>query len=402
MSALGLRMALRSRSVCSSRDKLKYEWTDTPTTSSLPSALSGRSSEPSLSISHSLPLSIRILPPKRRFTRSISAICFRRRFSSRPRVILRRWVWSVIAIYLRPLAMAKAAMAKGHGRLGHGLDGGLSVGPVGLDLKIPLDILISCERRQLILLREFDLPGVLPHLRFHIGEAQRPVEILFRPAGHLAPAPKQAVFVQFHALAHRQFPQGDVMVLGTGEIVQGRPVGRLRDHPQVDVEPGGELHGRFGPAVGLDPDDVGHGDEILHDRPGMPGHDQDIYVPDGFPAPAQGTGDREAGDLRHAPKMLLYAARFSEGEGQEPPPSGSLQEFDAGENALFGAGPESGELPDALRPGGFLEAGEIPDAELFVQPFHVLGAQTLHRGQGREIHRRSFLQFDMLPYPPGF
>ena len=81
---------------------LKPLWTAATTQSSSASTSSEMSSRPFLRMSHSVPASTRISGCSSS-TRLTSVICFMSRSSSRPLAMARVFVWSVMAMYSKPI-----------------------------------------------------------------------------------------------------------------------------------------------------------------------------------------------------------------------------------------------------------------------------------------------------------
>ena len=96
MSACGLETARSIRSVIAAGSSFSFTWGEMITTSSWASVSSGRSSEPSSRMSHSMPVRI-VNPGSCSIARRISAACAASRSGPSPLTTLIRGEWSVIA-----------------------------------------------------------------------------------------------------------------------------------------------------------------------------------------------------------------------------------------------------------------------------------------------------------------
>ncbi len=81
-----------------------------------------------------------------------------------------------------------------------------------------------------------DLAPILAQFRRDPGQAQGFVDLLFLSADDFLLAPFKAVLAQAKALALGQAPQGHVVCLAAGEILEERAVTLWRQDAQVYLE----------------------------------------------------------------------------------------------------------------------------------------------------------------------
>src|SRR6516164_10452299 len=103
-------------------------------------------------------------------------------------------------------------------------------------MQVPPDILLRNVPWQLPFQRRFDLPGVLAYRRRHPLHAKGRVNVFFGRRGDDFLVPEKAVFGEFQAVFYRDLPDGDVVRLRSGEVLEGGAPGRRPDDPEVSLE----------------------------------------------------------------------------------------------------------------------------------------------------------------------
>ena len=207
--------------------------------------------------------------------------------------------------------------------------------------------------------RGLELAPVLPELGLDIGHAEQLVDLLFRPPGDHLLAPEDAVLVDLELPLDAHEPDGDVVGLGAGEIVERGPERDERHDPQVDLKPAAEEDGGLRLALGQDLGDVVVVDEAVHDVPALLGGDQDVDVPDRFGAAPVAPGDLDLLDALGSLQILEERRHDLLGHGQLEPLGavpGDLGPAELLEDGLLRLLAEAGELAD-LPLGGGLSSG---------------------------------------------
>ena len=110
-------------------------------------------------------------------------------------------------------------VAEGARRVDHLRQRGFAVARVRVHLQVAVDLLEGDELRERVFLRERDLAAVFPHLRRNPVEAERGVDLLFRPARDTLRSPKHTVLVELELLGLGDLAQLDVVRLRAGEVL---------------------------------------------------------------------------------------------------------------------------------------------------------------------------------------
>ena len=139
-----------------------------------------------------------------------------------------------------------------------------------------------------------ELAAVLAQLGRGTGQAEPGVDVLFACPGQHGLAVEQAVLVEPQLLLHRELAQADVVLLGAGEVLQGRPERLRGHHAQVDLQlvsvAGDDRHGTFGFAGGQHACNLWRIDEVLDDGLAVFTLAEDVHISDRLGPTADGTG----------------------------------------------------------------------------------------------------------------
>jgi hypothetical protein len=92
----------------------------------------------------------------------------------------------------------------------------------------------------------------------------------------------EAVFVEREALFEGERTDGDVVLLGAAEVLEGEGELGVRDGTEIALEAVFQADGGLGFAADDDGGDLGQGGEILADEGGLFGGDEEIEVVHGF------------------------------------------------------------------------------------------------------------------------
>ena len=135
-----------------------------------------------------------------------------------------------------------------HRLLNHALQRVAAIRFGGVIVERPAQVHQLHQTRQLVLRRRLDLAAVLAQLRLDELQAERAVNILFLM--HLGSLRFfinriQPVFVQRPSRLQRQRTQSHIVLLGTGEILEGKRKLRVLHRSQVAVNPVFQTHRSF-------------------------------------------------------------------------------------------------------------------------------------------------------------
>ncbi len=209
----------------------------------------------------------------------------------------------------------------------HIADGGVAVAPVGVQVQVAFEVAVFDEPGQPARSGRCDLAVVLAELRRDEVQPQELINIGFRvtlvhPAGGGLLDP---VLADLHTLGNGQFPQGDIVFLGAGEVLQQVAILPVGHHAQVYLQPGVGAHRTLGGSAG---DDFGHHRQAAEGagkRRGLRRRSDDVQILNRFlhPPHAAGAGDvARPGDLlEHGNRCLRHGQYFT----QEQPAAPCLQ-----------------------------------------------------------------------------
>lgn len=241
---------------------------------------------------------------------------------------------------------AQILQAKLVSGLGHLFQAGRAVAPGRVAMEGAEQITRLDEPGQMVLGGGEDFAGVLTQFGLNVIELQSPVDVGFvlaRQRG-VSRNVKQLVFIQLETILNGPLPQGDVVLLAAGEVVESEGKLGIGNDTQVGVHDNlvhGQNDARFGLAMSGNALYRRELDEGVHDGAGILGADEKVDVLDRLTPPSQLAAQFQAND----------AGTFSQGieqvlgEGQgliEPDPFARLaDESDAFKNLLLRLGPKS-------------------------------------------------------------
>ena len=245
----------------------------------------------------------------------------------------------------------------------------LPVAPAGMEVEIPPYGTVRYYLREDALLCRFDLAPVFPQFRLDIGKIEHPVEVLLGRPGTVLPA-----LFFFHAVLGEApspvkcpAPEGDVVVLGPGKILEGGPVLPLLHHAQVDLHTRRKDNGAPGGATAEHPGHLGKRAERFHNRLRIGRGCKEIDVPYRLLHPPDRTGKTDLPDRGQPGEMFLHVHRDREHRSEEEAAgcafacSNPLQDVSL---ALLAKPEKTVDLPF---PGRHLELPEVVDPELLVE-----------------------------------
>ena len=272
------------------------------------------------------------------------------------------------------------------GRLDELLDRMVAVRPVGVRVQVAADPVGGHQPRQGARERGLDLSAIFaelgwdprePHRRVHVGlgRASDP------GAGRLV---EDAVLADLELAARGHLAEADVVVLGTGEVLEGGAQGVGVDDPEVDLDPRAVVDRRLG-AAGAD--DVQHRrerDERLDHARGVGGGREEVDVLHGLACPPERARDLDALHpcLRRERRDDLPRDRARLRErcagAASPPDRDALQDVVAGLVA------DAGDGQDLARLAHGLEAVDRVDGEPVEQEFGRLRPEAADLEQGEK------------------
>jgi len=140
----------------------------------------------------------------------------------------------------------------------------------------------------------FDLAAVLAQLGRNVVEVERVVDFLFAGRGddHVVLEPHQRVLRECEAALDGALPQGDVVVLRSGEILQRGTVAGARQQPDIHLEIVAERKRNFVLSAGVQLVDQRQCRDVLHcgrDHIGLAGWTggEQVEIADSFASAAQ-------------------------------------------------------------------------------------------------------------------
>src|SRR6185436_11665573 len=114
---------------------------------------------------------------------------------------------------------------------------------------------------------------------------------------------------------------GDVVLLRSGQVVEGGAPALRGDDPEVDLDAVAEHDHRLGLAARDDLGDRGHGGEALHDRRYDVGRGgaEDVDVGDGLAAPPRAAADLHGGHAGDVAEAVGDRARLGQPDRELDP-----------------------------------------------------------------------------------
>ena len=185
--------------------------------------------------------------------------------------------------------------AAGSGLLGEPFDREPPVGGEGVGVQLGGDVGQLDQVGQ----NRVELAAILAELGRNPRQPQSLVDGLLGGRGHRLDAPllgglvlpgavgKEAVLVEPQLSLDRPLPQEHIVLLGAGEVEQGRPEGPFVDDPQIDLNARPEPHRALGLARGEHSHDAVHAHQGAAQRRGVRPRGEDVDVADRLPAAPQ-------------------------------------------------------------------------------------------------------------------
>jgi hypothetical protein len=209
---------------------------------------------------------------------------------------------------------------------------------------------------------------------------------------------EDAVLVHGHPLADGQGPEGHVVGLGAGEVVEGGPEAVLGDDAEVDLEAPAQADGalRVPPGDGL-PGPAEQGGDLL----GPIAAGQDVQVPDGLPAAPERAGRRQAPNPVGGPEEAQDPLDDRLGTGQEEPPPPGLVGLDRLQELRLEGRAQPGQVPDLAGPGRRLEVIDGPGTQGLEEELHLLRPDPLDPQELEEGRRIGGQELPVLGTGPG-
>ncbi len=139
---------------------------------------------------------------------------------------------------LRMIGDGHVLIAARLGRFGHLFDGVAAIGLDGMHVDIALQIFLRNQLGQGMVLRQVDFAEVLAHLRRNVVELELAVDFLFGSSSDrfLTFQSGQAVLVQRVSHLESALAQGNVVSLGSGEVLHGRAEGFRRKQTNINLQ----------------------------------------------------------------------------------------------------------------------------------------------------------------------
>ena len=121
----------------------------------------------------------------------------------------------------------------------HRLDIGAAVSDVGMAVEIPPDVGAFQETRQTAVVCRRDLAAILAELWRDEEQTERTIDLRLRASRNasLVAYPEKSVIVQFEAPLQCPVPEGDIVWLRPGEVLQRRTAALGRDDSEIGLNP---------------------------------------------------------------------------------------------------------------------------------------------------------------------
>ncbi len=235
----------------------------------------------------------------------------------------------------------------------------------------------------------FDLAAIFAQLRRDPGQADRLGHLaLGAPADALLPL-EHAVLVDLEAALQRHPPDGDVVGLRAGEVVERRPEALLRHDAHVNLKARGEPDRRPGLAPLEHLPGPRGGGEGLHGPPRIRGDDQQVEIAHGLTAAPEAPGQFHMVDPSNALHLFNEVRGIPGRGGPGHPRCPHRPRGQLGAELRLGAGAEAGHRAHAVLLERPAELRHRPDAQRGLQRLDALRAEAAHLQQlelfGRDV-----------------
>src|SRR3990172_4021090 len=220
---------------------------------------------------------------------------------------------------LRVVGNGEVLVSQHPGRLRHFLDAMAPVTPVAVGMEIALHVPGLDQARESTRFRAFYLALRLPKFRRYVLQAQPAIEVLFRgellqhAGGHV----RYAVLAELQATAAELVPQGDIVLLAAGEVLQQRAEAVMFHQAQVNLHPPAHDYRGLGRPLSQHLLHQGQAGKRLNDRFGVVRGTHDIDIADGLLKAPEASGRRQIAQARHWPERSHYIfnqrQRFADG-----------------------------------------------------------------------------------------
>ncbi len=225
-----------------------------------------------------------------------------------------------------------------------------AVAVIAVHMQVAFDVGGLDQRGKLPTLRRLDLAPVLPQFRRYVRQAQQPEKFLFGARAKQFLWLHDPVFADLPAVLTRPLAQGDVVLLGTGEVVQGSSKKGWRHDVEVDLNPPDCQDGRLHLANRQHLSHPGRLYKLSDDRRDIiRGHHQ-VQISHRLLAPAVASRSLHGGGLYPTRQIVLDLLDHAGSKVQQPALLALLHSAKAVQDLLFRFLADAGQLTQALRP----------------------------------------------------
>jgi hypothetical protein len=267
---------------------------------------------------------------------------------------------------------------------------------------LPSDQVLDGDQvRELPALRRLDLAAILAQLRSDPRQIDGGVDVGFFGARHPLAASwilcglrrrlavarlKDPVLGDLEPAPHRPLAQLDVVLLRAGEIHQSGAVALRRHHPQIHLQPGGELDAGPGVAGHQRPFHLGILDETPDQLAAGPlgGDGQQIQVAHRLAAAAVGSGHFQTLEKLESPQVVQQRSDPAVRLVQPKPTAVIVELADAGEDLLLALGSKA---LDRGHPAGLRRGLQLVDRGHPQLVPQLLGPFGSHVGEVDQIEQ---------------
>ena len=275
------------------------------------------------------------------------------------------------------------------GGFGHLADGVAAVGFGGVHVQIAADVAADDELGQRVFGGGFELAAVLAQLGRDVVEVERVVDRLFGFGGDdlVVFEAEESVLAEGEAALDGALAQGDVVMLGAGEVLQRGAVAGAGEQADVDLQVVAQGEADLVLAAREELVDEGEGGDVLDGRGddvGLAGGagDEQVEVADGLAAAAQGAGGGDGLDAGEDADEFADALGVLAGDVDAEARGVLAIVLNAFEELVGKLLAHAGEGQEVAALGGLFEGVDIADAECGVDEGDGLGA---HAGKAEQL-----------------
>ncbi len=241
-----------------------------------------------------------------------------------------------------------------------------------------------------------EFAAILAQLRLDVSQIEEPVDLGLGLARDALVVLENTVLVDLVALLHRPCPQGHVVRLGAGEVLERGAVALLWHDAQIHLQAGAQEDGGAGLALGDHGVHVLVLNKVLDNGHAVLANSQDVDITHGLLAAAVAARHLHPRDAVQRAQVIDQRLNERLGDVQARPRLRLAGLRQIRQDLLLGLRAEAVKLADAALLCRNLQLIEVGDVQILVERLHPLRPQAFDLEQLQQRARRTL--FDLLQF----